>query len=413
MSQTKSLLDVVEERGHGAYVESYDEDEERMVINMGPVHPSTHGVLRLLLELDGETVTECMPVIGYLHTGMEKECEDQNWRGAVTIVTRMDYLANFFHEQSYSMAVEELLGIEVPPRGKYIRTLLAELNRLSSHLVWFGTQGLDLGAMSAMFYGFRERELFLDFYEMVSGLRMNNGYIQPGGVWEDLPDGWDEAVDTILDVMPGRIDEYEDLLSQNPIFLERTQGVGVITRDQALAYGSTGPIARAAGIDWDLRRDMPYEAYGDVTFDVPTAIEGDVYARYRVRVQEMRESVNIARQLADAMPDGDFKNMDPKLTPPPRSELNRSMEAVIHHFKLVTQGFTVPEGQAYAPVESPRGELGTFVMSDGGTSPYRVHVRDPSFVNLQAIEPMAVGQLVADLIATIASIDPIMGGVDR
>jgi NADH-quinone oxidoreductase subunit D len=344
---------------------------------------------------------------------MEKECEDQNWRGAVTIVTRMDYLAQMFNEQAYSMAVEALMDIEVPDRGRYIRTLMVEVNRLTSHLVWFGTQGLDMGAISAMFYGFREREMILDFFEMVTGLRMNNGYIIPGGVWEDLPEGWERAVDAITNVMPKRIAEYESLLSENPIFLERTKGVGVLTRNDARAIGATGPIARAAGVDWDLRRDMPYEAYGDVTFDVPTQTAGDVYARYQVRVAEMIESVKIIEQLKDKMPSGDFRNMDPKLTPPPRRELNRSMEAVIHHFKLMTQGYAVPPGEAYRAVESPRGELGAYVVSDGGTSPYRCHVRDPSFVNLQSLAPMVTGGLVADLIASIASVDPIMGGVDR
>ena len=413
MSTAEKIVTEIETRGQGAFVESYDPSDERMVINMGPVHPSTHGVLRLLLELDGETVTKCLPIIGYLHTGMEKECEDQNWRGAVTIVTRMDYLAPLSNEQVYSMAVEELLGIEVPPRGKYIRTMLAELNRLSSHLVWFGTQGLDMGAMSAMFYGFREREVILDFYEMVTGLRMNHGYIIPGGVWEDLPPGWERVLRNILDTFPKRIDEYESLLSANPIFVERTKGVGVMSRKDVLTLGASGPIARASGFDWDLRRDMPYEAYGEVSFGVPVEKNGDVYARYRVRVAEMRESLKIIQQLVDKMPGGDFKNMDPKLTPPPRDEMNRSMEAVIHHFKLVTQGYTVPAGEAYVAVESPRGELGVYVVSDGGTSPYRCHVRDPSFVNLQVLGPMVIGSLVADLIACIASVDPIMGGVDR
>ena len=414
MAQTaEGVVARFEERGNGAFVEQYDPTQERMVINMGPVHPSTHGVLRLLLELDGEVVVKCEPIIGYLHTGMEKECEDQNWRGAVTIVTRMDYLAPFFNEQAYSLAVESLLGIEVPPRGRYIRTLLAEMNRLSSHLVWFGTQGLDMGALSAVFYGFREREVILDFYEMVTGLRMNHGYIIPGGVWEDLPERWEEAVEAITSVLPRRIDAYEELITENPIFLERTRGVGVVTAEEVGSRGATGPIARASGVDWDLRRDIPYEAYGDVSFEVPTAIEGDVYARYRVRMAEMRESVKIVRQLAWQMPSGDFKNMDPKLMPPPRSELNRSMEAVIHHFKIMTQGYKVPAGEAYTAVESPRGELGVYVVSDGGTSPFRCHVRDPSFVNLQSLGPMTIGGLVADLIASIASVDPIMGGVDR
>jgi NADH-quinone oxidoreductase subunit D len=412
-TDVRSVVAEVERRGHGAFVESYDPDEQRMSINMGPVHPSTHGVLRLVLQLDGERVAGCQPVIGYLHTGMEKECEDQNWRQAVTIVTRMDYLAPLFNEQAYSLATEEMLGADVPARGRFIRTLMAEMNRLSSHLVWFGTQGLDMGAMSAMFYGFREREMILDFYEMVTGLRMNHGYIIPGGVWEDLPDGWEDAVTSICEVVRPRVDEYEELLSENPIFLERTRGIGVLTVQDVIDFGTSGPIARASGLDWDLRRDLPYEAYDEVSFDVPTATEGDVYARYKVRMQEMRESVNIIEQLRDKMPAGDFKNMDPKLTPPPRTELNRSMEAVIHHFKLVTQGYTVPKGEAYAAVESPRGELGVFCVSDGGSAPYRVHVRDPSFVNLQSLGPIVEGGLVADLIASIASLDPIMGGVDR
>lgn len=407
------VAEALESAGHGAYVESFDDRDERMVINMGPVHPATHGVLRLILELDGESVMSCLPVIGYLHTGMEKECEDQNWRGAVTIVTRMDYLAPFFNELGYSLAVEKLLGIEVPKRGVYIRTLITEMNRLSSHLVWFGTQGLDMGAISAMFYGFREREVILDFYEMVTGLRMNNNYIIPSGVWEDLPEGWRPVVENILGLLPGRIDEYEDLLSENPVFLERTKGIGVISADECRSLGTTGPIARAAGVDWDLRRDMPYGAYEDFEFDVPTATEGDVYARYKVRMEEMRQSVRILRQVVDNMPDGDFKNMDPKLTPPPRDQLNRSMEAVIHHFKLVTQGYTVPAGEAYVAVESPRGELGVYVVSDGGTAPYRVHVRDPSFANLQSLPVMVQGGYVADLIASIASVDPVLGGVDR
>ena len=404
---------VFEQRGQGAFVESYDPAEELMTINMGPVHPSTHGVLRLILRLDGETVIGCRSVIGYLHTGIEKECEDLTWRGAVTAVTRMDYLAQLFNEHAYSMAVEKLLGLEVPPRGRYIRILMSELDRLSSHLVWFGTQGLDMGAISAMFYGFREREMLLDFFEMVTGLRMNNGYFIPGGVWEDLPDGWEEAVDSIVGVMPDRIDGYEELLSENPIFIERTRGIGAMTPEQVLAMGATGPIARASGVDWDLRRDMPYEDYDKVSFEVPIAESGDVYDRYRVRMQEMRESVRIVRQVMDAMPSGEFKNMDPKVMPPPRSELNRSMEAVIHHFKLVTQGYTVPPGEAYVAVESPRGELGAYVVSDGGSAPYRVHVRDPSFVNIQSLGPMVEGGLVADLIASIASVDPVMGGVDR
>lgn len=414
MTLTKEdLVAAVEADGRGAYVEYFDEVEQSMMINMGPVHPSTHGVLRLKLELDGENVLSCLPVIGYLHTGMEKECEDQTWRAATTIVTRMDYLAPFSNEQAYSLAVEKLLDLEVPDRGRYIRTMIAELNRISSHLVWFGTQGLDMGAMSAMFYAFREREVILDFFEMVTGLRMNHGYIIPGGVWEDLPGGWETAVRTITEMLKPRIDEYERLLTENPVFLERTKGIGVLTREEAEALLVTGPIARATGIDWDLRRDMPYEAYEDASFEVRTQTEGDVYARYQVRMAEMRDSVGIVEQMAAAMPSGHFKNMDPKITHPPRKEMDRSMEAVIHHFKLSTQGYVVATGESYAAVESPRGELGVYAVSDGGTSPYRCHVRDPSFVNLQSLAPMAQGGLVADLIASIASVDPIMGGVDR
>ncbi|MDQ3954269.1 MAG: NADH dehydrogenase (quinone) subunit D [Actinomycetota bacterium] len=413
MSSAQTVIEDFERKGHGAFIESFDPNDDRMIINMGPVHPSTHGVLRLLLELDGERVMTCKPIIGYLHTGMEKECEDQNWRATVTIVTRMDYLAQFHNELVYSRAVERLLDVEVPPRGRWIRMLFSELNRLSSHLVWFGTQGLDMGAISAMFYGFRERELITDFFEMVTGLRMNNGYIIPGGVWEDLPEGWETAMATIVESLEPRVDEYEGLLSENPIFLERTRGVGIITEEQVVATGATGPIARSAGHNWDLRRDLPYDEYADVDFDVPLATEGDVYARYKVRMEEMRQSLRILRQVVKAMPSGDFKNMDPKIMPPPRQEMNRSMEAVIHHYKLVTQGYAVPAGEVYEAVESPRGELGAYVVSDGGTSPYRVHVRDPSFVNLQALAVMSVGGLIADLVAVIASIDPVMGGVDR
>ncbi|CAN5782958.1 NADH-quinone oxidoreductase subunit D [soil metagenome] len=408
---TQRLLGSLER--DSAFVEEYDEQEGHMILNMGPVHPSTHGVLRLLLELDGETVLRCEPIIGYLHTGMEKECEDQTWRSANTIVTRMDYLAPLFNEQAYCLAVEKLLGVEVPPRGRYIRTLMSEVNRLASHFVWFGTQGLDMGAMSAMFYAFRERELFLDFFEMVTGLRMNHGYFIPGGVWEDLPDGWEDVLGDIVGILPRRIAEYGDLLTNNPIFLERTKGVGAITREDVWELSSSGPVARAAGVDWDLRRDLPYDAYAELDFEVPLAEAGDVYARYLVRMAEMNESVKLVEQCMERMPGGDFKNMDPKLTVPPRTELARSMEAVIHHFKLVTQGYTVPPGEAYAAVESPRGELACFIVSDGGTSPYRAHVRDPSFVNLHALGRMARGGLVADLIAIIASVDPIMGGVDR
>jgi NADH-quinone oxidoreductase subunit D len=402
-----------EERSQGAFIEEEEPREARMTINMGPQHPSTHGVLRLVLELEGEIVREVRPVIGYLHTGMEKECEDGTWRQAVTIVTRMDYLAPFFNELVYSLATERLLGVEIPPRGQAIRILMTELNRISSHLVWMATQGMDMGAVSMMTYGFRERELLLDFFEMVTGLRMNHNYIMPGGVWQDLPDGWQTAVEDFIAIFPERMGEYEELLTGNPIWRQRTQGVAVISKEQALGLGATGPTLRACGLGWDIRKAFPYSGIEQYDFDVPTRIEGDVFARYAVRLDEMRQSLRIVRQVVDSMPGGDYKNMDPKITPPPRAELTRSMEAVIHHFKLVTQGYAVPPGDTYVSVESPRGELGAYVASNGETLPYRVHIRDPSFVNLQSLPTMMRDTLVADTVAAIASIDPVLGGVDR
>jgi len=409
----REALTEFEERSQGAFIEEDEPAESRITINMGPQHPSTHGVLRLVLELEGEIVREVRPVIGYLHTGMEKECEDGTWRQAVTIVTRMDYLAPFFNELVFSLATEKLLGIEIPPRGQAIRILMTELNRISSHLVWMATQGLDMGAVSMMTYGFRERELLIDFFEMVTGLRMNHNYIMPGGVWQDLPDGWRTAVEDFLAIFPGRMEEYEELLTGNPIWRQRTQGVAVITREQAMALSASGPTLRACGLAWDIRKAFPYSGIEQYDFDIPTRTEGDVFARYEVRLAEMRQSMRIVRQVLDTLPEGDYKNMDPKITPPPRAELTRSMEAVIHHFKLVTQGYAVPPGDAYVSVESPRGELSAYVVSNGETLPYRVHIRDPSFVNLQSLPTMMRDTLVADTVAAIASIDPILGGVDR
>src|SRR3989440_9090952 len=408
-----SVLREFEARSQGAYVEEDEPWDSRMTINMGPQHPSTHGVLRLVLELEGEIVREVRPVIGYLHTGMEKECEDCTWRQAVTIVTRMDYLAPFFNELVYSLAVEKLLGVEVPARGQAIRILMTELNRISSHLVWLATQGLDMGAVSMMTYGFRERELLIDFFESVTGLRMNHNYIIPGGVWQDLPDGWQTMVEDFIAIFPGRLAEYETLLTGNPIWRERTRGVAIISKEDALAHSVSGPVLRATGVPWDIRKAFPYSGIERYEFDVPTRTDGDVFARYCVRLEEMRQSLRIVRQVIDTMPGGDFKNMDPKITPPPRSELTRSMEAVIHHFKLVTQGYPVPPGDVYTAVESPRGELGAYVASNGETLPYRVHIRDPSFVNVQSLPIMMRDTLVADTVAAIASIDPILGGVDR
>ncbi len=402
-----------EERSQGAFVEDEEAESGRMTINMGPQHPSTHGVLRLVLELEGEIVRDVRPVIGYLHTGMEKECEDCTWRQAVTIVTRMDYLAPFFNELVYSLATEKLLAIEIPPRGQAIRILMTELQRISSHLVWLATQGMDMGAVSMMTYGFRERELLIDFFEMVTGLRMNHNYIIPGGVWQDLPDGWRPAVEDFISIFPGRMAEYEELLTGNPIWRQRTQGVAVISKEQAIALSASGPTLRACGVPWDIRKAFPYSGIERYEFEVPTRPEGDVFARYAVRLAEMRQSLRIVRQVIDSMPGGDYKNMDPKITPPPRAELTRSMEAVIHHFKLVTQGYAVPPGDVYVSVESPRGELGAYVASNGETLPYRVHVRDPSFANLQSLPAMMRDTLVADTVAAIASVDPVLGGVDR
>ena len=408
-----STVDKFEANAAGAFVEEWDESAETMTINMGPQHPSTHGVLRLVLTLEGEMVREARPVIGYLHTGMEKECEDNNWRQAVTIVTRMDYLAPFHNELVYSMGVEKLLGIEVPERGQTIRILMTELNRISSHLVWLATQGMDMGAISMMLYGFRERELLIDFFEMVTGLRMNHNYICPGGVWQDLPEGWRTPVSDFVSIFPKKIAEYEGLLTDNPIWCQRTQGVGVISMQDALALGATGPILRATGLDWDIRKAFPYSGIEKYEFDVPTETGGDVFSRYVVRLEEMRQSLRIVTQAVESMPEGDYRNPDPKITPPPRRQLTTSMEAVIHHFKLVTQGYTVPAGEVYVSVESPRGELGAWIVSDGGINPYRVHVRDPSFVNLQSLPVMMKDSLVADTVAAIASVDPVMGGVDR
>jgi NADH-quinone oxidoreductase subunit D len=408
-----TLSEELEARGQGLYVEEESEEGARMTINMGPQHPSTHGVLRLVLDLEGEIVRDVRPVIGYLHTGMEKECEDCTWRQSVTIVTRMDYLAPFFNELVYSLGVEKLLGMEIPPRGQAIRILMTELNRISSHLVWLATHGLDMGAVSMALYGFRERELLIDFFEMVTGLRMNHNYICPGGVWQDLPEGWRPAVEDFISIFPGRLAEYEQLLTGNPIWRKRTVGVGVITREQALALGASGPTLRATGVRWDIRKAFPYSGIERYSFEVPIATVGDVFSRYLVRLEEMRQSLGIVQQVLDSMPDGDYKNMDPKITPPPRSELTRSMEAVIHHFKLVTQGYPVPAGEVYVAVESPRGELSAYVVSNGETLPYRVHIRDPSFANLQSLPTMMRDTLVADTVATIASVDPVMGGVDR
>ena len=387
--------------------------DERMILNMGPAHPSTHGVLRLLLEMEGETVLRSKPIIGYLHTGMEKTGENLTFLQGPTNVTRIDYASPLFSELVFALATEQLLGIEVPERATWIRMLMCELNRVASHLLFQATNGMDLGAVSMMIYGWREREEVLRFFEKVTGLRMNHNYIRPGGVAADLSDGWQDDVRHLLDIIPPRLDEYEVLLNDQPIFRARLQGVGVLAPAEALALSATGPILRATGYDWDLRRDEPYLAYDRVDFDVVVGTCGDAFDRFAVRLEEIRQSLHIVEQILDLLPDGDYRTQDKKVTPPPRARIDESMEALIHHFKIFTEGFHVPEGEVYAAVESPRGELGCYLVSDGGPKPYRMHIRGPSFANLQTLPHLMHGRLVADAVAVISSVDPIMGEVDR
>jgi NADH-quinone oxidoreductase subunit D len=404
--------------------------QETMVVNMGPQHPSTHGVLRLLLELDGETVITCKPIVGYLHTGIEKNTEYRTWQQGVAYVTRADYLSPFFNETAYCLAVEKLLGVQAPPRAQVLRVLFMEMNRIASHLVWLATAGMELGAVSVMLYGFRERESILDVFEAATGLRMNHAYVRIGGVVMDLPPNGLEQIGDFLQMMPGRIREYENLLSRNPIWVERNAGVGVLPAERALALGVTGPVLRSAGVAKDVRRDEPYCGYETYEFDVPVRAAADCYARFEVRMEEMRQSLRIVEQCVERLRDpGPVMIDDPKIAWPSRLEvgpdgignapsyiahiMEDSMEALIHHFKMVTEGVSVPAGEVYVPVESPRGELGLYVVSDGGHKPYRVKIRDPSFVNLQAVPAMVDGGLVADAIAVISALDPVMGGVDR
>ncbi len=388
-------------------------DDETMIINMGPSHPSTHGVLRIMLELDGEVILRSKPVIGYLHTGMEKTGEELSYVQGATNVTRMDYLSPIHNELSYSLAVEKLLGIEVPERAVWIRMMMSEINRISSHLVWMATNGMDLGSTSMMIYGLRERELILAFFEKTAGLRLNLNYVRPGGVAADLPDGWRDDVQVICDTIYARTFEYDELLTGQPIFRERMVGVAPITAEEALALSLTGPLLRSTGVPWDLRRSMPYLAYDQVEFDDIVGTYGDNFDRFAIRLNEIRESIRIVRQCIERMPRGDYRTQDPKITPPPRARIDESMEALIHHFKLFTEGFHVPVGEVYSAIESPRGELGCYLVSDGGPKPYRIHVRAPSFVNLQAVPLLMRGGLMSDTITVISTVDPVMGEVDR
>jgi NADH-quinone oxidoreductase subunit D len=403
--------------------------DERIVMNLGPQHPSTHGVLRLVLELEGETVIQARSVIGYLHTGIEKNLEYRNWTQGVTFVTRMDYLAPLHNEAAYCLAVEKLLGVEVPVRAQVIRVLLMELNRISSHLVALATGGMELGALTGMTAGFREREEVLHLLEFLTGLRMNHAYIRPGGIAQDLPEGSEQKIRDFIKVMDSRLPDYDKLLTGQPIWRNRLAGVGYLPVDACLALGITGPILRCAGLPWDLRKIEPYSGYEGYEFDVPTSNAADSYARYLMRVEEIHQSLRIVRQAVDKLEPGPVMVEDAKIAWPAqltigsdgmgnslehvRKIMGQSMESLIHHFKLVTEGFDVPAGQVYVPIESPRGELGYHVVSDGGTRPFRVHVREPSFVNLQSMPAMCEGGMVADVIASVASIDPVMGGCDR
>jgi len=388
-------------------------ETELLTINLGPHHPATHGVLRLLTTLEGETVRDTQPIIGYVHTGIEKSCEDQEYWKAITFVERMDYLAYYFNAHAFCMSVERLLGEEVPPRAEYLRVIHLELNRVASHLFWLGTAALDLGAVSMLWWSLRERDLVLDLFEMSSGQRLHTRYFQVGGVMEDIPPGFEAKCREFIAQMPGRIDQYEALLDRNEIWLQRMKHTGVVSRERLLELGVTGPLLRAAGEPWDLRKAMPYSVYEQFEFNVPIGTIGDNYDRYRVRMAEMRESVKIVEQALDGLPEGPYITSNRKVALPPRHELATSMEALIHHFKLVTEGFRVPPGEAYVAVESPRGELGCFVLADGSAKPARVHMRDPSFVNLQSLAEMGRGSVIADFIASIAMLDPILGGVDR
>ena len=386
---------------------------ETMLLNMGPQHPSTHGVLRLLLELDGEIVVNCIPDIGFLHTGVEKNMEAKTYQKAEVMTDRLDYMNTMGNNLAYCMAVEKLVDLDVPVRAQALRVILVELQRIASHLVWQGTSGLDLAAMSMFLYCFREREQILDIFELVSGQRMMTTYFRPGGVWRDVPVEFEKAVRDFIKIFPKRIAEYESLLTKNPLFIDRMVDIGYLSKETALSYGVTGPTLRASGVDWDLRKVRPYCGYEQYDFNVPTRTEGDTYARYLVRIEELRESLKIVEQALNKLPLGPVRSENRKFVPPPRSEIGVSMEALIHHFKLWTEGFSAPQASIYNAVESPRGELGLFIEGDGGPKPLRMHLRTPSFDNLAVVPQIVKGHLVADLVAILASIDIVLGDIDR
>jgi len=386
---------------------------ETVLLNMGPQHPSTHGVLRLLLELDGETIVNCVPDIGFLHTGIEKNMEAKRWELAEVMTDRTDYLNNTGNNLGYCQAIEKLADLDVPPRAQAVRVILVELERISNHLVWLGTQALDLAAQSMFLYCFREREYILDIKELCSGQRMMTTYFRPGGLWRDIPADFEIAMRRFLRMFPDRIKQYEALLTKNPIWLERTRKIGKISAEQAIALSLTGPVLRGSGVAYDVRKAQPYSGYEQYDFIVPTGTNGDVYDRYLVRMEEMRQSLRIIQQALDKLPYGPFRSNNRKYVPPPRAELGTSMEAVIHHFKLWTEGFNIPKGAVYSPVESPKGELGYYLESDGSNHPYRIHMRAPSFLAIQALPVLAKGHLVADLVAIIGSIDIVLGDCDR
>lgn len=386
---------------------------ETMLLNMGPQHPSTHGVLRLLLELDGEVVVNCIPDIGYLHTGIEKNMEAKTFQKAEVMTDRLDYMNTMGNNLAYVMAVEKLVDVDVPPRAQALRVILVELQRIASHLVWLGTSGLDLAAMSMFLFCFREREQILDIFELVSGQRMMTTYIRPGGVWRDVPVEFETAVRDFIKIFPKRIDEYEKLLTKNPLFVDRMVDIGYLSKETALSYGVTGPTLRASGVNWDLRKSRPYCGYEQYDFEVPVLHEGDTYARYLVRIEELRQSLRIVEQALNKLPMGPVRSENRKFVPPPRSEIGVSMEALIHHFKLWTEGFSAPKASIYSAIESPRGELGVLLEGDGGPKPMRVHMRTPSFDNLAVLPEIVKGTLVADLVAILASIDIVLGDIDR